>query len=187
VKPFQRVEGRIAVLDRPDVDTDQIVPKQFLKRIERTGFGEFLFHDWAKEPGFELTRPEARGATILVTGRNFGCGSSREHAAWAIQDAGFEVVVAPSFGDIFRTNCIKIGLVPVVLPQEQVKRLMQDGGELTIDLEAQTIGPYSFAFDSFERHCLLEGLDDIARALQHEDEIATFEAAHPAPIATTAL
>jgi 3-isopropylmalate/(R)-2-methylmalate dehydratase small subunit len=187
VKAVRRISGRVAVLDRPDVDTDQVVPKQFLKRIERAGFGKFLFFDWAKDPGFELNQPAAQGAKILLTGRNFGCGSSREHAPWALQDWGFEAIVAPSFGDIFRTNCIKIGLVPVVLPQEQVKRLMQDGGELTIDLEAQTIGPYSFAFDSFERHCLLEGLDDIARALQHEDEIATFEAAHPAPIATTAL
>jgi 3-isopropylmalate/(R)-2-methylmalate dehydratase small subunit len=187
VKAVRRISGHVGVLDRPDVDTDQIVPKQFLKRIERTGFGEFLFYDWAKDPGFELNQPTAQGAKILLTGRNFGCGSSREHAPWALQDWGFEAIVAPSFGDIFRTNCIKIGLVPVVLPQEQVKRLMQGGGELTIDLEAQTIGPYSFEFDPFERHCLLEGLDDIARALQHEDEIAAFEAAHPAPIATTAL
>jgi 3-isopropylmalate/(R)-2-methylmalate dehydratase small subunit len=187
VRAVRRISGRVAVLDRPDVDTDQIVPKQFLKRIERTGFGEFLFYDWAQQPGFELNQPEAQGAKILLTGRNFGCGSSREHAPWALQDWGFEAVVAPSFGDIFRTNCIKIGLVPVVLPQDQVKELMQAGGELAIDLEEQTIGPYSFEFDAFERHCLLEGLDDIARALQHEDEIAAFEAANPSRFATTAL
>jgi 3-isopropylmalate/(R)-2-methylmalate dehydratase small subunit len=187
VKAVRRISGRVAVLDRPDVDTDQIVPKQFLKRIERTGFGEFLFYDWAQEPGFELSQPEAQGAKILLTGRNFGCGSSREHAPWALQDWGFEAVVAPSFGDIFRTNCIKIGLLPVVLPQDQVKELMQARGELTIDLEEQTVGPYLFEFDAFERHCLLEGLDDIARTLQHEDEVAAFEAANPSPIATTAL
>jgi 3-isopropylmalate/(R)-2-methylmalate dehydratase small subunit len=187
VRPFQRVTSHAAVLDRADVDTDQIVPKQFLKRIERTGFGEFLFYDWAKDPDFELNLPEAKGAKILLTGRNFGCGSSREHAAWALQDRGFEAIVAPSFGDIFRTNCIKIGLVPVVLPQEQVKTLMEESGELTVDLEGQTVGPYSFEFDPFERQTLLEGLDDIARALRHGDEIAAFEAAHPPGFATTGL
>jgi 3-isopropylmalate/(R)-2-methylmalate dehydratase small subunit len=189
VRPFRSVTGRAAVLDRAEVDTDQIVPKQFLKRIERSGFGQFLFHDWAQDPEFELNRPEAQGAKILLTGRNFGCGSSREHAPWALQDRGFDVIVAPSFGDIFRTNCVKIGLLPVVLPQEQVKELMRQaaGTELTVDLEGQTIGPFSFEFDAFERHCLLEGLDDISRALAHEGEIAAFEAEHPVPIATTAL
>jgi 3-isopropylmalate/(R)-2-methylmalate dehydratase small subunit len=190
VRPFRRTTGRAAVLDRADVDTDQIVPKQFLKRIERTGYGEFLFYDWAQDPEFELNRPEAQRAKILVTGRNFGCGSSREHAPWALQDRGFEVVVAPSFADIFRSNCVKIGLVPVELPEEQVKALMRlagEGEELTVDLEAKTIGQFSFEFDEFERHCLLEGLDDIARALAHEDEIAAFEGKRPSPIATTAL
>ncbi|MGH3005332.1 MAG: 3-isopropylmalate dehydratase small subunit [Gaiellaceae bacterium] len=189
MRPLRSVTGGAAVLDRADVDTDQIVPKQFLKRIERSGFGQFLFHDWARDPEFELNRPEAQGAKILLTGRNFGCGSSREHAPWALQDRGFDVIVAPSFGDIFRTNCVKIGLLPVVLPQEQVKGLMRQaaGGELTVDLAEQTIGPFSFEFDAFERHCLLEGLDDISRALLHEGEIAAFEAEHPAPIATTAL
>jgi 3-isopropylmalate/(R)-2-methylmalate dehydratase small subunit len=189
MRPFRRTEGRIAVLDRPDVDTDQIVPKQFLKRIERTGFGEFLFFDWAKDAAFELNRAEARGAIILVAGRNFGCGSSREHAAWALQDAGFEVVVAPSFGDIFRTNCLQVGLLPVVLPEEQAKALAAQGSgaELAVDLEAQTIGPYAFDFDPFERHRLLEGLDDVDLTLRHEDEIAAFEAAHPSPISTTTL
>jgi 3-isopropylmalate/(R)-2-methylmalate dehydratase small subunit len=187
MRPFRSVTGRAAVLDRPDVDTDQIIPKQFLKRIERTGYGEFVFYDWAKDPDFELNRPEARGAKILLTGRNFGCGSSREHAPWALQDWGFEAIVAPSFGDIFRTNCVKIGLVPVVLPQDQVKELMAAPEELTVDLEEQTVGPFPFEFDAFERHCLLEGLDDIGRALRHEDEIAAFEAAHPPRFATTAL
>jgi 3-isopropylmalate/(R)-2-methylmalate dehydratase small subunit len=187
VKTVHQVSGRVAVLDRPDVDTDQIIPKQFLKRIERTGFGEFLFFDWAKDPHFELNRPEAQGAKILLTGRNFGCGSSREHAAWAFQERGFEAIVAPSFGDIFRTNSIKTGLLPIVLPQEQVKELMGAGGELTIDLEQQTVGPFSFEFDPFERESLLQGLDDIAQALKHEDEIAAFEAAHPPQFAMTAL
>ncbi len=189
MKPFRRTTGRVAVLDRADVDTDQIIPKQFLKRIERTGFGEFLFFDWAKEPGFELGRPEARGATILLTGRNFGCGSSREHAVWAFQERGFEVVVAPSFGDIFRTNCLKMGLLPVVLPEEQLRELMAagSGAELTVDLEERTIGPYPFEFDDFDRQRLLEGLDDIGLTQRHEDEIAAFEAAHPSSIATTAL
>ena len=187
MKAVRSITGRVAVLDRPDVDTDQIIPKQFLKRIERTGFGEFLFYDWAQDPDFELNQPEAQGAKVLLTGRNFGCGSSREHAPWSLQDWGFEAIVAPSFGDIFRTNCLKIGLLPIVLPQEQVKKLMGEGGELTVDLEAQTIGPYSFEFDAFERHCLLEGLDDIARTLQHEGEISTFEEAHPSRVATTTL
>jgi 3-isopropylmalate/(R)-2-methylmalate dehydratase small subunit len=189
VKAFRRTTGRVAVLDRADVDTDQIIPKQFLKRISRTGFGEFLFFDWVKDPSFELNRPEAEGATILVAGRNFGCGSSREHAAWALQDYGFDVVIAPSFGDIFRTNARKIGLLPVTLPEEQVRELMAagSGAELTVDLEGQTAGPFAFEIDAFERRCLLQGLDDIALTLRHEDEIAAFEAAHPSPIATTAL
>ena len=184
MKSFTRVTGVAAVLDRADVDTDQITPKQFLKRIERTGFGEFLFFDWAKDPDFELNRPECRDAKILVGGRNFGCGSSREHAPWGLQQAGYEVVIAPSFGDIFRQNSIKIGLVPIVLPAEQVKRLQQFGGqELTVDLEQQTIEDPSgeltpFPFDGFERHRLLNGLDDIGLTLEHEDAIVEYEAAH---------
>ena len=189
MKAFRRTTGRVVVLDRADVDTDQIIPKQFLKRIGRTGFGEFLFFDWIKDPDFELNRPEAQGATILVTGRNFGCGSSREHAAWALEDYGFEVVIAPSFGDIFRTNARKVGLLPVTLPEDQVRELMAagSGAELTVDLEEQTAGPFSFEIDQFERRCLLEGLDDIALTLRHEGEIAAFEAAHPSSIATTTL
>jgi len=195
VKPFRRVTGRAAVLARGDVDTDQIIPKQFLKRIERTGFGEFLFYDWAKEPDFELNRSEYQGAKILLAGRNFGCGSSREHAPWALQDHGFEVLIAPSFADIFASNCVKIGLVPIVLPPDEVKALMESvarGGELTVDLEQQTIVDPAgretrFEFDSFSRHCLLNGLDDIARALEHEDAIAEFERERPSPVSTLAV
>jgi 3-isopropylmalate/(R)-2-methylmalate dehydratase small subunit len=189
MKPFRSVTARALVLDRPDVDTDQIVPKQFLKRIERTGFGEFLFFDWRKDPDFELNRPEARDARILLAGRNFGCGSSREHAPWALQDWGFEAIVAPSYGDIFRQNSLKIGLLPVELPAEQVKELMARaaaGGELTVDLEARTAGGFPFELDDFTRECLLEGLDDIGLTLRHETDLAAYEAAHPAPISTLA-
>jgi 3-isopropylmalate/(R)-2-methylmalate dehydratase small subunit len=190
VRAFRSVTSRAAVLDRPDVDTDQIMPKQFLKRVERTGFGEFLFFDWRKDPDFELNRPEAQGARILVAGRNFGCGSSREHAPWGLQDYGFDVVVAPSFGDIFRQNCLKIGLLPVELPAEQVAELAERaraGEELTVDLEAQTAGGFPFELDPFQRHCLLEGLDEIGLTQAHEDAIAAYEASTPAPVSTTAL
>jgi 3-isopropylmalate/(R)-2-methylmalate dehydratase small subunit len=191
MRPFRRITGRVAVLDRTDVDTDQIIPKQFLKRIERTGYGEFLFYDWRKDPAFELNRPGYTGATILVTGRNFGCGSSREHAAWALQDYGFEVVIAPSFGDIFASNCAQIGLVVVALPPEQVRELM-GASELTVDLEAQTISDPSgrtipFDFDPFLRHRLLNGLDDIALTLEHEPAITAFEAGLLPRVDTTAL
>ena len=188
--PFRTVTSRALVLDRPDVDTDQIIPKQFLKRIERTGFGEFLFFDWRKDPGFELNRPEAEGARILLAGRNFGCGSSREHAPWALQDYGFEAVVAPSYGDIFRQNSLKIGLLPVQLPAEQVKDLMaraSAGEELTVDLVERTAGGYAFELDDFSRECLLEGLDDVALTLRDETPLAAYESAHPAPISTLAL
>jgi 3-isopropylmalate/(R)-2-methylmalate dehydratase small subunit len=190
VRAFRTVTSHALVLDRPDVDTDQIVPKQFLKRIERTGFGEFLFFDWRKDPDFELNRPEAEGAKILLAGRNFGCGSSREHAAWAIQDRGFEAVVAPSFGDIFRQNSLKIGLLPVQLPSEQVKELMERaraGEELTVDLEARTAGGFPFELDDFSRQCLLEGLDEIALTLRCEADLEAYEATHPAPISTLAV
>ena len=191
MKAFRQTTGRIAVLDRTDVDTDQIIPKQFLKRIERTGYGEFLFYDWRKDAAFELNRPECAGATILVTGRNFGCGSSREHAAWALQDFGFEVVIAPSFGDIFAANCAQIGLVVVTLPAEEVRGLM-GAGELTVDLEAQTISDpsgetVSFDFDPFLRHRLLNGLDDIALTLEHETAITAFEAGRVPYVETTSL
>jgi 3-isopropylmalate/(R)-2-methylmalate dehydratase small subunit len=190
VKAFRFVTSRALVLDRPDVDTDQIIPKQFLRRIERTGFGEFLFFDWRKDPDFELNQTEAEGARILLAGRNFGCGSSREHAPWALQDWGFEAIVAPSFGDIFRQNSLKIGLLPVELPAEQVKTLMdraRAGEELTVDLEARTAGGFAFELDDFSRECLLQGLDDIALTLLDDAAIAAYEAAHPAPVSTQAL
>src|SRR3954447_11928788 len=190
MRPFRSVTSRALVLDRPDVDTDQIIPKQFLKRIERTGFGEFLFFDWRKDPDFELNRPEAEGARILLAGRNFGCGSSREHAPWALQDYGFEAIVAPSYGDIFRQNSLKIGLLPVVLPAQQVKELMERaraGEELTVDLESRTAGGFPFELDDFTRECLLEGLDDIALTLRDEPSLTAYESAHAAPIATTTL
>jgi len=182
------------VLDRPDVDTDQIIPKQFLKRIERTGYGQYLFYDWrldedgGERPGFELNRPEFRGASILLAGRNFGCGSSREHAAWALQDYGFDAVVAPSFGDIFRTNAGKIGMLAIALPAEEVERLMESvdldtGSEMTVDLERQMIvapdgREVPFDFDEATRHRILHGLDEIALTLRHEDAIAAYEASH---------
>jgi 3-isopropylmalate/(R)-2-methylmalate dehydratase small subunit len=183
------------VLDRPDVDTDQIIPKQFLKRIERTGYGEFLFYDWRQDPDFELNRSGCDGARILLTGPNFGCGSSREHAAWALQDYGFDVVVAPSFGDIFFSNSVQIGLVPVTVPQPELKRLMEwaeGGDELTVDLEAETITsaahePVPFRMDPFVRHSLLNGLDPIGRTLQHEADIAAFEERFGPRFATTSL
>ena len=167
------VEGPVSVLDRADVDTDQIMPKQFLKRVERTGFGEFLFYDWAKEPGWELPRNP-----ILVTGRNFGCGSSREHAPWGLQDYGFKAVVAPSFADIFRSNCTKIGLLPIALSEDEVRGLMQ-AGEAEVDLEAQEVR-FGDTVASFEiapetKHRLLNGLDDIALTLQQEEAIAAYE------------
>jgi 3-isopropylmalate/(R)-2-methylmalate dehydratase small subunit len=190
VRPFRSVTSRAAVLDRPDVDTDQIMPKQFLKRVERTGFGEFLFFDWRKDPAFELNRPEAQGAKILIAGRNFGCGSSREHAPWGLEDYGYQAVVAPSFGDIFRQNCLKIGLLPVVLPAEQVAELAErarGGEELTIDLDAQTAGGFRFEIDPFPRHCLLEGLDEIGLTLGHAEAISAYEAANEPPVSTTTL
>jgi len=195
VRAFTSLTAGAAVLDRPDVDTDQIIPKQFLKRIERTGYGRFLFFDWRQDPDFELNRPGCDGARILVTGPNFGCGSSREHAAWALQDYGFDVVIAPSFGDIFFSNAVQIGLVPVVLPQAQVKQLMESalsGVALTVDLEGQTVADafgrsFGFEMDPFVRHCLLGGLDSIALTLQHEADIGAFEARTTQPVSTTSL
>jgi 3-isopropylmalate/(R)-2-methylmalate dehydratase small subunit len=190
MKAFTTVTSRALALDRPDVDTDQIIPKQFLKRIERSGFGEFLFFDWRKDPDFELNRPEAKGARILVAGRNFGCGSSREHAPWALQDFGFDAIVAPSFGDIFRQNSYKIGLLTVQLPADQVKELMtraKVGEEITVDLEARTAGGFPFELDDFSRECLLGGLDDIALTLRDEPRLTAYEATHAAPISTVTL
>jgi 3-isopropylmalate/(R)-2-methylmalate dehydratase small subunit len=186
VRALRQVTGRVAVLDRADVDTDQIVPKQFLKRIERTGYGEFLFYDWMKEPGFELRRPEAGGASILVAGRNFGCGSSREHAPWALEDYGFRAILAPSFGDIFRTNCAKIGLAAVVLAADEldaVRAAIAVENELTVDMEALEIRDpgglrIAFEFDSFQQHCIVEGLDDVGLTLQRAAAIDDYERAN---------
>jgi 3-isopropylmalate/(R)-2-methylmalate dehydratase small subunit len=195
VKPFRSVTARAAVLDRPDVDTDQIIPKQFQKRSERTGYGEFHLHDWRQDPDYELSRPGCDGAKILVTGPNFGCGSSREHAAWALQDYGFDVVIAPSFGDIFFTNATQIGLLPIRLAPDEVKELMAtigDGGEVTVDLETQAIVDpvgrvLEFDVDPFIRHCRLNGLDTIGLTLRHEAAITAFEAQSPSPVSTASL
>jgi 3-isopropylmalate/(R)-2-methylmalate dehydratase small subunit len=186
MRELRQITGRVAVLDRPDVDTDQIIPKQFLKRIERTGYGEFLFYDWRQEPDFVLNRPEAQGASILLAGRNFGCGSSREHAAWALDDYGFRVVVAPSFGDIFHTNAIKTGLAPIVLAPEAIAALREAvaaENELTVDLERLRIThprglAIGFDFDPYAQETLVHGLDDIGRTLEKEDAIAAFEGRH---------
>jgi 3-isopropylmalate/(R)-2-methylmalate dehydratase small subunit len=173
MEPVRTVAGNVSVLDRADVDTDQIIPKQFLKRIERTGFGEFLFYDWAQEDGWDLP-----ANPILATGPNFGCGSSREHAPWALEDYGFKAIVAESFADIFFSNCTKIGLLPVVLPEEEVRALM-DAGEGEVDLEALEVRfagrAVPFELDGERRRRLLEGLDDIALTLQQADAIATYE------------
>jgi 3-isopropylmalate/(R)-2-methylmalate dehydratase small subunit len=171
--PITTISGPVSVLDRADVDTDQIIPKQFLKRVERTGFGEFLFFDWAKEPGWHLP-----ANPILVAGRNFGCGSSREHAPWALEDYGFRALIAPSFADIFRSNCTKIGVLPVQLSEEDCRAVAQ-AGEAEVDLEAQEVrwagGSASFDIDPGTRHRLLNGLDDIGMTLQQEDEISAYE------------
>jgi len=183
MKPLTKLTGRVAVLDRADVDTDQIMPKQFLKRIERSGYGEFLFFDWAKDPEFELNRPEYAGAQILITGRNFGCGSSREHAAWGLEDAGFRVVIAPSFGDIFRANSVKNGMAAIELGEAalaELKAAVSDTNELTVDLEQLEITHpgglrVPFELDPYSRETLLHGLDDIARTLKREEKIAAYE------------
>jgi len=185
MEPITTVAGRVTDLDRNDVDTDQIIPKQFLKRIERTGFGEFLFYDWAKQPGWELP-----SNPILVAGRNFGCGSSREHAPWALEDYGFQAIVAPSFADIFRSNCTKIGLLPVELDEEACDAIA-DAGEGQVDLAAQEVrwpgGTAHFEIDQEIKHRLLNGLDDIALTLGQEDSIERYEhdRERPGPITTT--
>jgi 3-isopropylmalate/(R)-2-methylmalate dehydratase small subunit len=174
MRPVGLVDGGVTALPRHDVDTDQIIPKQFLKRVERTGFGEFLFYDWAKEPGWELPRNP-----ILAAGRNFGCGSSREHAPWALEDYGFRAVVAPSFADIFYSNCTKIGLLPVRLPEAEVRALMA-AGQARIDLEEREVAfagrQVRFEIDSEIARRLLEGLDDIGVTLRQQHEIDRYEA-----------
>lgn len=190
--PFRQHTGLTAPLDRANVDTDQIIPKQFLKRIERTGFGQFLFYDWRylpdgqPNPSFVLNEPRYQGASILVTHKNFGCGSSREHAPWALGEYGFRAIVAPSFADIFANNCFKNGMLPITLATEQVEEILtrvqqNEGYKLSIDLERQTIADasglsISFAIGEFQRYCLMEGLDDIGLTLRHEDAIRAYEA-----------
>jgi 3-isopropylmalate/(R)-2-methylmalate dehydratase small subunit len=195
MKPFRVHTGRVAPLDRVNVDTDQIIPKQFLKRIERTGFGQFLFYDWRfgedgkKNSDFVLDQPRYKEASILVAGRNFGCGSSREHAVWALADFGFRAVIASSFADIFSNNSTKNGFLTVRLAEKETSELMRraasvDDYELTIDLENCEVWDNTdfrakFSIDEFVRHCLLNGLDDIGLTLQHEQAIAAYEASHP--------
>ena len=191
MKPFHTHHGRVAPLDRVNVDTDQIIPKQFLKRIERTGFGQFLFYDWRfaadgkKSAGFVLDEPRYEGASILVAGKNFGCGSSREHAVWALTDFGFRAVISSSFADIFANNSAKNGFLAVRLSEDETAQLMRRAREagdyqLTIDLEQCEVRDdqdfqAKFPIDEFVRHCLLNGLDDIGLTLQHEAEIAAYE------------
>jgi 3-isopropylmalate/(R)-2-methylmalate dehydratase small subunit len=189
--PFRTHTGIVAPLDRANIDTDQIIPKQFLKRIERTGFGEFLFYDWRFKPGgeldssFVLNEPRYRGASILVAGKNFGCGSSREHAPWALADYGFRAIIASSFADIFANNCMKNGLLPVTLAENELFTIIEQARSiedyaLTVDLERRIVTDAkgfsaAFAIDDFQRHCLLEGLDDIGLTLLHEADIAAYE------------
>jgi 3-isopropylmalate/(R)-2-methylmalate dehydratase small subunit len=195
MQPFRVHRGKAVPLYRPNIDTDQIIPKQFLKRIEKTGFGEFLFYDWRRskdgqlDPEFTLNQPRYKGASILLAAKNFGCGSSREHAVWALADFGFRAVIAPTFGDIFSNNCVQNGVLTVSLTEEEVAELVQrsetiQGHELTIDLEQRKVSDdrsfsAGFALDETVRHRLLEGLDDIGVTLQHEAEITAYEASHP--------
>ena len=194
MQPFTAHTGLVGVMDRADVDTDQIIPKQFLKRIERTGYEEFLFFDWrfhedgSVDSSFELNQPEVKGASVLVARRNFGCGSSREHAVWALENYGFRVVIAPSFADIFYNNCFKNGVLPIALDEATVEQLFtrfreHPGYMLSVDLEKRLITDehglsLAFDVDDFRRHCLLNGLDDIALTLQQEDKITAYEVAH---------
>ena len=188
MKAFTTVTGTVAALDRANVDTDQIIPKQFLKRIERTGFAEGLFFEWRQDPGFPLNRPEFKGAPILATGKNFGSGSSREHAPWALEDAGFRAIVAPSFADIFRSNCGNVGIVCAVLPEADVQELIDAApATATVDLERRVVvlpsgREVSFPFeDEGLRHRILNGLDEIALTLQREDELRAYESTRERP------
>jgi 3-isopropylmalate/(R)-2-methylmalate dehydratase small subunit len=195
MQPFRVHRGKVAPLVRANIDTDQIIPKQFLKRIEKTGFGDFLFYDWRRttdgkpDPSFSLNQPRYAGASILVAGKNFGCGSSREHAVWALENAGFRAVIAPSFADIFANNCVQNGVLTVVLKEDEVAEIARRAEsvphyQLTINLEQLKVSDdrgfsAGFRIDDFVRHRLLEGLDDIGLTLQHKDEIAAYEARHP--------
>jgi 3-isopropylmalate/(R)-2-methylmalate dehydratase small subunit len=195
MEPFKKITSVVAPLDRVNVDTDAIIPKQFLKRIERTGFGQFLFYEWRFDeqdnpnPDFELNKPRYQGAQVLIARNNFGCGSSREHAPWALLDYGFKVIIAPSFADIFHNNCFKNGILPIVLPEETVDQLFtnvtaHEGYTLTVDLENNVITDeygleIPFSVDSYRRECLLKGLDDIGITLMQEEKIAAYEANYP--------
>ena len=194
MEKFSKHTGLVVPLNRANIDTDQIIPKQFLKRIERTGFGEFLFYDWRylpdgqPNPSFVLNELRYKGASILVADKNFGCGSSREHAPWALGEYGFRAIIAPSFADIFSNNCFKNGMLPITLTHEQVQEIMQraqqqEGYELTVDLERQTVEDSEglsilFVVSEFQRYCLLEGLDDIGLTLRYEDLISAYEVSH---------
>jgi 3-isopropylmalate/(R)-2-methylmalate dehydratase small subunit len=190
MEKFRTLTSPVMPLDRVNVDTDQIIPKQFLKRIERTGYEDYLFFDWRKDPAFELNNPKYKGAKILVAAKNFGCGSSREHAAWALSDYGFRCVIAPSFADIFHSNAGKNGILLITLPEDQVQALLDrasnsDGYKLMVSLEENTISDSdgfktSFAIDPFRRDCLLEGLDDIGLTLRHAEALDKFEKQHEA-------
>jgi 3-isopropylmalate/(R)-2-methylmalate dehydratase small subunit len=173
MRAIETITDKVSILNRDDIDTDQIIPKQFLKRVERTGFGEFLFYDWAKEPGWDLPKGQ-----ILLTGRNFGCGSSREHAPWALEDYGFRAIIAPSFADIFKSNCTKIGLLPVQLADSECE-LIAEAGEAQVDLASQEVrwpgGTAHFEIDAEIKHRLLNGLDDIALTLAQDEQIAAYE------------
>ncbi|KHF40977.1 3-isopropylmalate dehydratase small subunit [Halalkalibacter okhensis] len=189
MEPIVKHQGTVAAMDRVNVDTDQIIPKQFLKRVERTGFGQFLFYDWrfladgSPDPSFELNQEHNQGATILVAAHNFGCGSSREHAPWALHDYGFKVIIAPSFADIFYNNCVKNGMLPIRLDEKKVQQLLQKGVsesfELSISLEKQTISgdgfESTFEIDPYWREMLLNGWDEIGLTLKYEDQIKAFE------------
>ncbi|MDX6384988.1 MAG: 3-isopropylmalate/(R)-2-methylmalate dehydratase small subunit [Blastocatellia bacterium] len=191
MQPFRTHTGLVVPLDRDNVDTDQIIPKQFLKRVERTGFGQFLFYDWRfgsggqPESSFPLNEARYQDASILITGKNFGCGSSREHAPWSLADYGFCAIIAPSFADIFANNCLKNGLLPVALSEAEVAELMRRANEIkdyraTVDLETRMVTDEhgfkaNFEIEDFQRHCLLEGLDDIGLTLTHADDIAAYE------------
>ncbi len=188
MEPVKKVSGKALPLGFSDVDTDQIVPSDALKRIERTGFGHFLFSEWREDPDFVLNRQEHEGAVVLLAGENFGCGSSREHAPWALQDYGFEAIIAPSFADIFRNNCSKIGLLAIPLPEATLKKLLDavradPEARITVDLESRRVtGPgveATFEMDDFTRHRLLNGLDDIGLTLTHEEDLEAFEKARP--------
>jgi 3-isopropylmalate/(R)-2-methylmalate dehydratase small subunit len=203
VQPFRVHQGRVAPLYRANIDTDQIIPKQFLKRIEKTGFGEFLFYDWRRKPDgqldpeFILNQPRYSGASVLVAAKNFGCGSSREHAVWALENAGFRAVIAPSFADIFANNCVQNGVLTVVLPEEETAELARRAQHfpdyrLTVDLEQKQVSDdrgfsATFPMDDSVRHRLLEGLDDIGLTLQHDAAITAYEARHPLAAASRRL